>query len=95
MEEQEVVRYFGRAEGRVQGVGFRFLIQQTATFLDLAGWVRNESDGSVTMEVQGPRAAIDVLLDKLKGGNGFCKVSNLTLERRDVRADASSFDIRY
>lgn len=95
MAEHDVVRYFARAEGRVQGVGFRFFVQQSAAALHLTGWVRNESDGSVTMEVQGPLSGIDALLNRLKEGNGFCRVSNLTLDRRDIQADASSFDIRY
>ena len=63
--------------------------------LELTGWVRNESDGSVTMEVQGDMSVIDTMMQKLKAGNGFCKVSNLILEGRDVRADEHSFDIRY
>jgi acylphosphatase len=39
--------------GRVQGVGFRWFVQQSATSLDLAGWVRNTSDGSVEVEAEG------------------------------------------
>ena len=60
--EKENVRFFARAEGRVQGVGFRFFVQQNALELGLCGWVRNMEDGSVTMEVQGAAEAVaDVL----------------------------------
>lgn len=40
--------------GEVQGVGFRWTARKVATNLDLSGWVRNEPDGSVSMELQGP-----------------------------------------
>jgi acylphosphatase len=40
--------------GEVQGVGFRWTARKVAGELDLTGWVRNEPDGSVSMELQGP-----------------------------------------
>lgn len=55
-------------QGRVQGVGFRatardvVLRQPTA----LTGWVRNEPDGSVQMELQGPPAAVEAALAELR-----------------------------
>ena len=39
--------------GRVQGVGFRYRARYAAQSLGLTGWVENEDDGSVTLEVQG------------------------------------------
>ena len=48
--------------GRVQGVGFRYTAKYMAQSLDLTGWVRNEYDETVTMEVQGREALINKLL---------------------------------
>ena len=45
-------------KGRVQGVGFRFRCFSIANELKLTGFVKNEYDGSVSMEVQGKDAAI-------------------------------------
>ena len=42
-----------RFYGRVQGVGFRYRAQYTASHLGLTGWVANLWDGSVEMEAQG------------------------------------------
>ena len=39
--------------GQVQGVGFRYRARYAAQTLELTGWVCNEDDGSVTLEVQG------------------------------------------
>ena len=35
--------------GRVQGVGFRWFVEREAHMLKIAGWVRNNSDGSVAL----------------------------------------------
>ncbi len=51
-------RHRTRFIGRVQGVGFRATTQAIASDLGLSGWVRNEPDGSVLMEAQGPAAAL-------------------------------------
>lgn len=39
--------------GQVQGVGFRYRARYAAQTLELTGWVQNEDDGTVTLEVQG------------------------------------------
>ena len=54
-----------RFHGRVQGVGFRYRAKYMAQSLGLTGWVRNEWDGSVSMEVQGRSQLIDKLLTGL------------------------------
>lgn len=41
--------------GRVQGVGFRATCRSIARTFDVSGWVRNEHDGTVTLEAQGKR----------------------------------------
>ena len=46
--------------GRVQGVGFRYTAKYLAQSLELTGWVRNEYDGTVTMEVQGRETLITI-----------------------------------
>ena len=55
--------------GRVQGVGFRYTAKYLTRSLGLTGWVRNDPDGTVTMEVQGREALINKLLVGLNGGH--------------------------
>lgn len=54
--------------GRVQGVGFRYRAKHLADSLGLAGWVRNEYDGTVQMEVQGRQERIYKLMEGLNRG---------------------------
>ncbi len=44
--------------GEVQGVGFRWTAQRVARDVGTTGWVKNEYDGSVSMELQGTDAQI-------------------------------------
>ena len=54
--------------GSVQGVGFRWRAKQAAFLYDCTGWVRNEWDGSVTMEIQGKEPDIERVLGAVRDG---------------------------
>ena len=66
-----------RAHGRVQGVGFRWFVLQRAQALALAGWVRNEPDGTVSGEAGGDLSRLEALKDHLEGGSSFARVDRL------------------
>ena len=92
---EKTVRYFGKATGRVQGVGFRVMVQQHATNLGVTGWIRNMEDGSVHMEIQGPEDAVEKLAGIIRKGNYFIKVKDFEVEERPVVEDERRFIIRY
>lgn len=52
-----------RVTGLVQGVGYRQTCRMVARSLDLVGWVRNLSDGSVEVFAQGSDRSLDGLLE--------------------------------
>ena len=85
MDMSDKIRKAARAQGRVQGVGFRFFTQSEATKLRLTGWVKNLNNGDVTMEVQGAAADVEELISRLKKGNGFSKVASI--EINDLAVD--------
>ena len=50
-------------DGRVQGIGFRAFCEEGALARGIRGWVRNEFDGSVSIEAEAEK---DVLIDFLR-----------------------------
>jgi acylphosphatase len=54
--------------GRVQGVGFRWFVRERARRLGLAGWVRNQHDGSVEVAARGAADALRALEAALREG---------------------------
>jgi acylphosphatase len=48
--------------GRVQGVFFRAEMQALARSLGIAGWARNEPDGSVQAVLEGERERVESML---------------------------------
>lgn len=80
--------------GRVQGVSFRACTEDRARRLGVAGWVRNEPDGSVGGHFEGDAEAVDALLEWCRSGPSLARVQHVVVrEARD--GGASSFDIRY
>lgn len=62
--------------GQVQGVGFRYTARHLADRYGLTGWVRNEYDGSVSMELQGTPLDISSMLHQLEDGH-FIRIEHI------------------
>ncbi len=68
--------------GRVQGVCFRDSTRQVARSAGVAGWVRNEPDGTVLAHLEGPAPAVERVLGFLREGPREASVTDLDV--RDV-----------
>ena len=79
-------------EGRVQGVGFRYRAYHAAVSLGLTGWVRNEWDGSVVMEVQGSQESIHKMITMIQRGT-FIMISNMKEKQLPLDEEERSFRI--
>lgn len=55
-----------RFTGRVQGVGFRAMTRGIARREGVVGWVRNQEDGSVLAELQGPAQGVERALGEVR-----------------------------
>ena len=62
--------------GQVQGVGFRYRACNAARMNYCTGWVRNEADGSVSMEIQGEEENIDNVILTVERGT-YIKIENM------------------
>ncbi|MBQ3878745.1 MAG: acylphosphatase [Oscillospiraceae bacterium] len=76
--------------GQVQGVGFRYRARHAAALYGVTGWVRNEYDGSVTMELQGEEAQIDQVILAIERG-AFVRIENMQERQIPVVEDERDF----
>lgn len=63
--------------GRVQGVGFRYFVQQIAVEHHILGWVRNRIDRTVEIEAEGISENMDVFLKLVSQGPSGSRVDNM------------------
>jgi acylphosphatase len=68
-----------RIDGRVQGVGFRYWTEATASRLGLSGWVRNRRDGSVEAVFSGPAETVAEMLDLCRQGPPASRVTRIDI----------------
>ena len=87
----EAKRYLVR--GRVQGVGFRWFVEREAHILGIAGWVRNNHDGSVEVLAQGTRDQLSGLHSRLREGPRAARVDAVEVSEASPSAGLSSFRI--
>ena len=88
-------RLSARVAGRVQGVYFRAFTRNQARALGLTGWVRNEYDGSVYLEVEGPRAALETLLAAVRHGPPDARVDHVEVDWSEATGEFNGFAVRY
>ena len=79
--------------GRVQGVGFRWFVEREARMLGIAGWVRNNSDGSVEVLAVGTRDQLLGLRERLRQGPRAARVDDVQESEAAPSADLNTFRI--
>lgn len=73
----DVVRIRALVRGRVQGVGYRAFTLHHAHRLGLRGTVANRPDGTVECIVEGPRSAVEELVQLLRQGPYHARVDDV------------------
>lgn len=79
--------------GRVQGVGFRWFVEREAHILGIAGWVRNNHDGSVEVLAQGTRDQISGLHSRLREGPRAARVDHVEVSEAQPVSGLNAFRI--
>ncbi len=94
MTDDGPVRLHALIMGRVQGVGFRYYVEERANFLGVAGWVRNLWDSRVEVVAEGQRQALESLLKALQRGPSSAFVSRVDTGWETATGEFSGFHIR-
>jgi acylphosphatase len=79
--------------GRVQGVGFRWFVEREAHVLGIAGWVRNNVDGSVEVLAIGSREQLLGLQSRLRAGPRAARVDDVEELEAKLIAGLTTFRI--
>lgn len=79
--------------GRVQGVSFRSSLRNKAEELNVAGWTRNLSDGTVEALLQGENRNVDLLCEWCWVGPKSAKVDSVSEERVETEKIYQDFSI--
>jgi acylphosphatase len=94
MSDESMFGLHAVAEGHVQGVGYRYYVQEVAAGIGIYGWVRNRMDGSVEVMAEGKRENLEKLLAALRRGPRSAYVSDLTFEWLPATNEFSDFRVR-
>ena len=90
MEREPVIRQRIIFTGSVQGVGFRFRARCAAEQYGCTGWVRNEYDGSVLMEIQGTEEQIGRVI-LVVGRGTFVRIEHMEVKNIPPDPDERGF----
>jgi acylphosphatase len=63
--------------GVVQGVNFRWYTAEHARSRDVSGWIRNLDDGRVEAVFEGPKDAVEAMVDWCREGPRHARVANV------------------
>jgi acylphosphatase len=83
-----------RVTGQVQGVFFRAWTAEQARKLEVSGWVRNATDGSVEAHLQGEQWPVQQLIQLLHRGPPSASVDVVT-DREAEFTRADGFEVRH
>ncbi|HCA55534.1 MAG TPA: acylphosphatase [Ruminococcaceae bacterium] len=93
MSNEPIIRKAIIFYGWVQGVGFRYRAYHAAEQSGATGWVKNNYDGSVSMEIQGTETQIDNVLLAIERGT-YVRIENLDCKTIPVDPEERRFKIR-
>jgi acylphosphatase len=79
--------------GRVQGVGFRYFVQNAGSRLGLAGNVRNCEDGTVEIIAEGDGRGLATFIKEVEKGPALARVTRMEIQEMPAGGHYSSFHI--
>lgn len=87
--------YLLKVAGKVQRVGYRRHVLELGQELELAGYVRNEKDGTVTIFAQGDEETLNRFMEALKTPPPPAKIKKIEIAETRPKPNLKHFQIRY
>jgi acylphosphatase len=94
MKPSDQQRLHARVYGRVQGVGFRYYVLNSAVELGLVGWARNRRDDTVEVIAEGELEVLKELVRALQRGSKSSSVREVKTDLQEASGEFGSFYIR-
>ncbi len=91
----EIKTYSLTVSGRVQGVGYRYFVADSAAFLGIKGFVRNTLDNKVEIVCQGEEKSLEKFFASVKKGPALARVDEMIKDKISSSVNYSSFVIKY
>ena len=88
-----IARRYG-VTGRVQGVGFRYFVQEAADREGVTGYVRNLPDGSLEAYVEGEADAVIRVERAIRMGPGGARVHHVNVDDEEAAGAYKEFSIK-
>ena len=79
--------------GKVQGVGFRYCMQNLAINNNISGWVKNRSSGDVEALIIGQEKEVQKLIKQCKIGPSPATIQNIQINDYNQNYSEKGFNI--
>jgi len=91
--EKDYIQCIARVFGIVQGVGFRMYVKKEAEKMEVVGYVKNCTNGSVEIVAEGNRKNLNEFIKQIKIGPPHARVENMNLRFQSSKNKYSNFNI--
>lgn len=81
--------------GMVQGVFFRYTMQQIASKFKVTGWAMNRPDGKVEAVLEGNKEDVEKVIEWSHHGPSGAVVENVDMKYEEYIGEFDKFSIRY
>ncbi|MDD1670288.1 MAG: acylphosphatase [Methanomicrobiales archaeon] len=81
--------------GRVQGVCFRYAVEEVSRDRGITGWIRNTPDGRVEGIFEGDEPDVQEMVAYCRRGPQYARVDHVEVRGEPYRGEFRGFEIRY
>ncbi|RPH62680.1 MAG: acylphosphatase [Chloroflexi bacterium] len=94
-QDKPISRVHVWVSGRVQGVGFRAFVVDSAEYIGVTGWVRNVGWDTVEAVAEGSPQQTEQFVKMMKTGPSVSRVNEHRIEEEMPTGEFAGFEVRY